>query len=384
MKDGKLHIEQQKLQKLLSQKANALSEEAIRAGGKIDVSQLEELERLERLVKAQASASKPRRKMQWSFLFVFIATLLIVSLLLFMRVSTTDIELKILVSETSFRIPKQQFLTNLMRLSSLGISGLKKIDLPRSENKVAHEFYATDGSEFSIQLSDSDSLQQTGTLTLGAIPLTTNTFVWLRAGEQPGQFGLTIKDTDLIIHAGVNGKIGMGMSTSGPEHLNFLSPNAITLKSGSGDVDLDFKLVGGLENSFSRQLLVDSISFMSIEEHNEDEHTTVRNLSTILSGIMYLESLGGHEYHFRPSEEIRFGSSKGEIRTLRLENNHLAISFHGTVTGMTSGADTNSKSLMPTYLEWLKARHGFTLLWGSTLYIFGLIFTIFKWWRTPL
>ena len=39
---------------------------------------------------------------------------------------------------------------------------------------------------------------------------------------------------------------------------------------------------------------------------------------------------------------------------------------------------------MPTYLAWLKARHGLYLLWGTTLYLFGLIASLLRWWGLRL
>jgi hypothetical protein len=39
---------------------------------------------------------------------------------------------------------------------------------------------------------------------------------------------------------------------------------------------------------------------------------------------------------------------------------------------------------MPTYLEWLRARHGLSLLWGTTLYLFGVIVGALRWWGIRL
>jgi hypothetical protein len=36
---------------------------------------------------------------------------------------------------------------------------------------------------------------------------------------------------------------------------------------------------------------------------------------------------------------------------------------------------------MPTWLEWLRARHGLSLLWGTALYLFGLAVGVLRWWR---
>jgi hypothetical protein len=35
-------------------------------------------------------------------------------------------------------------------------------------------------------------------------------------------------------------------------------------------------------------------------------------------------------------------------------------------------------------LEWLRARHGLTLLWGTTAYVFGLATAVVRWFKVPL
>jgi hypothetical protein len=101
------------------------------------------------------------------------------------------------------------------------------------------------------------------------------------------------------------------------------------------------------------------------------------------SGMLYFESLGGKEYRLRSGQEIRFEFSEGEIRTLELKDDRIAFEFHGRVKGMTTGSNDSQVSLMPTYLEWLSARHGLSLLWGTTLYIFGVILSVVRWWKAP-
>jgi hypothetical protein len=52
--------------------------------------------------------------------------------------------------------------------------------------------------------------------------------------------------------------------------------------------------------------------------------------------------------------------------------------------GMTTGSGEGRRTLMPTYLEWMRARHGVSLLWGTTLYLFGLIAGALRWWGVRL
>ena len=81
---------------------------------------------------------------------------------------------------------------------------------------------------------------------------------------------------------------------------------------------------------------------------------------------------------------LEFDEIEGEIRMLRLTDDHIALQLHARVRGMSTGSGDTDRSLMPTWLEWLYARHGMSLLWGTTLYVFGLIAGILRWWRGGL
>ena len=94
---------------------------------------------------------------------------------------------------------------------------------------------------------------------------------------------------------------------------------------------------------------------------------------------MYFQELKAREFRLRPRELISFNQSAGEIRTIRLHDNLVEVKYYGRVRGMYSGFGEHKINLMPTYLEWLSARHGLSLLWGTTLYIFGIIVGVLRW-----
>jgi hypothetical protein len=100
---------------------------------------------------------------------------------------------------------------------------------------------------------------------------------------------------------------------------------------------------------------------------------------SILSGSIYFEELNGQELKVRPGEEIRFENSQGEIESLELKEDGVVFQFRGRVHGMTAGSAETSRSLMPTWLDWLKARRGLYLLWGTAVYLFGLIVGVLRW-----
>jgi hypothetical protein len=383
MMNGEPRIERDQLRDLLNQRAKALCDDVVQAKGQISEERLERLERLARLVEISAVATPPPPRVRWRIVALLGVTLVIISILLFARVSKTEIELDLSLSEVSFGLPQQQVLTDVMKLSDLGVSGLQEIQLPRSETQDARAFRASDGPGFAIRLSTGSEGKQKGTVTLAALPLPAGAHVWLRPTEIPQQFRLSIKGAELILRADVDGPVGIGLPDTPPQRLKFSSPKSILMRSGSNDIDLDIKLSAASKSIFSPQLFVTDLSFFRVDQLLEPERTIVRRVSTILSGALYFEELSSKERRLRSGEAIRFESSKGEIRTLQLHDDHMTIAFHGQVSDMTTGAGTSRSSLMPTYLEWLRARHSLSLLWGTTLYVFGLIVGVLRWWSNP-
>jgi hypothetical protein len=311
-----------------------------------------------------------------------LVTLLIVSLLLFARVSSTEIELDLLVSEVSFRIPEQQALTNDINLSALGVSGIQEIQMPRSHVKEEQVFQTQDKSGLAVKLTPKAGDGQNGSVTLASLIIPGGSRIDVSPSDNPQQYRLSVKGKGMELSAGVAGMLEIAQAGMPPEQVNYMSPKSVIFKSASGEINLDMNFITDTKGIFSRQIPADSLSLFNVDEHVSGDNTIVRHLSTILSGTLYFESLGGKEKKLRPGQEIRFESSTGIIRTLELKDDHIAFGFHGSVRGMTTGGDKNPVSLMPTYLEWLSARHGLSLLWGTTLYLFGIILGVMRWWKT--
>lgn len=381
MKVPKQDAEHDKLRDLLHQQIKELREEALQTDGKFPQYKLDSVEHLSRLIELTSLSTPPKRRRRWPIPALFGTTLVIVSVLFFARVRSTDIELDLSLSEIGFRLPRQQVLADAMQLSTLGVSGLQKIQLPRIGKEDARTFFRSDGSGASIFLSSGSTGLDTGTITLATMIMPAGTHIWLHPTTIASEYRLSIKRSAFLLRANINGSIGVGLPGRPHEQLNVKIPKFIELQPDQHMVDLDIQFKNSSKNAFSSQLSVDSLSFFRIDEHVDAAYTIVRRVSTILSGSLYFESLGGQERRLRRGEELDFEWVQGEIRTLEFRNDGIGFTFHGRVRGMTLGTDAHRYSIMPTYLEWLKARHGLTLLWATTLYIFGLLFTVIRWWR---
>jgi hypothetical protein len=376
------HNEQNRLRNLLHRQIKELTDEAIQSNGQVSETKLAALERLERLLKITTSA-KPAPVVKWPIITLLGITLVVVTVLFFAHVRTTEIELDLLLSEVSFRIPQQQVLSNDIELSSLAASGLDEIRLPRTEVREARLLQRSQSEGGAIRLTTQSNSQNVGVITLGTLIVPARTKMSLRPTGIPQQYQLSFKDAGLNFPVSVSGPIEIGLPSAPAEVLTFSSPKSVALQSGREPVDLNVTFLKESKNAFSHLVVIDSLALFALDQYLDVHQTILRHVSTITSGTLYFQSLGGKEHRLRAGEAISFKASKGEIRTLELDGDQIAFSFHGRVSGMTTGGEENRISLMPTYLEWLKARHGLSLLWGTTLYLFGLILTIVRWWRTP-
>lgn len=371
------------LRDLLAQQVQAVTDQAVRSGGQVPADQLDALSRLARLVDLYQSAQPPPPRNRWPVVVALGITLLIVSCLLFAHVRETEIEADLSLSEVSFVLPTQQVLTEAMDLTIMGVSGVSEIELPQAAQPLAQETLSSDVRDKGIRLEVASDAKNHGAIALAPLALPAETSVWLRHSGQPRQYRLSLKGTNSEIRADINGLVKVALSGGSSAQLDFTTPDVAVMQSGENEVDLDLTLLDPASN-FSSQLAASDLSFFHVDEFRDPNSTLVRRVSTILSGTLNFESLNGLERKIRPGEMIQFEKSQLEIRTLRLREDQIELKFHGRVSGLNVGSGNDRRSIMPTWLEWLRARHSLSLLWGTAIYLFSLAVGALQWWRKSL
>jgi hypothetical protein len=364
---------------LLQRQVEAVGNETISSGGQVSADQVEALGRLARIVEIHRAAQPAVVRKRWPAAVLFGSTLLIASILLFAHVRDTEIELDLIVSEVSFISPTQQTLAETMQLSTLGVSGLQEIQLPGTPNEGAETHGSPDGGESGVRLSVNSVQQRRGSINLATVVLTKENHVWLRYTGPPRQYRMSLKGSPSEFRADVLGPVQVGFFDGGVQQLDFEAPQSVLMQSGTEDTDFDLSFDGPIGSTFSPQLSANALSLLQIEEFLDPEKTVVRHISSVQSGSLYFVSIGDQERKLRPGELISFEESQGEFRTLVLRDDHIELKYHGRVRGMNVGLDENRRSIMPTLLEWLSARHSLSLLWGTAIYLFGLIAAAFRW-----
>ncbi len=364
------------LRELLKRELDAFAAEVDGKEGKMSADRIEMLNGLAKLVETRDSLkSKPRN---WRPALVLAATLVIVSLLLFARVRETEIELDISVTQLSFALANAQVLNGATNLSTLGVSGLRDVRLPNSQTPAGNEIAPAQSQEPVLFQTASAKDQPHGTVTLAPLVLPSNAQVMLACSDVVNQYGLSLNTMNLKFEAAVDGAVTISRPGS-TKAFDFATPKQIVMQGGSQEVNLDLTFLSLPQSALAPQLEVREIGFTRIDQFLEPNQTIVKRLSTILSGTLFLESLNGQAFPLRPGEELKFDHSQGEIRSLVLADHHIDLKYRGRVAGMTAGTGDGRRSIMPTYLEWLKARHSLSLFWATSLYLFGLATAALRW-----
>jgi hypothetical protein len=365
------------LRRLVQTRSAAMTESALRSG-RVSPEEIQELDRLSRLLELQ-SKPDPGRAIRFPHVAAILgSTLLVVSMLLFARVRETAIELEIQATQVSFELADKQMLWERLALERLGASGLTRIELPDLARGEADILDSGDEGGQAIGVVAVADGDRHGSVGLTHIVPAARTHVTLGRTDLPREYRLTLVNPHLDLDVGVHGPVLV--SAAGPQPVDFLNPRAIRLEAGSGAVDLDMTFRDLAHPGVIPQISVATLSVARVAEHPDDVSVT-RRLSTIASGTLFFESLNGQQRTLRAGEALRFRAARGEIRALRLGSDHLTLNFQGRVRGMETGSLDNPHDLMPTWLDWLRAQHGLSLLWGSTFYLFGVALTVARWVR---
>ncbi len=327
---------------------------------------------------ATADTRKPKKR--WPVMLAVLLTLLVLSILFYKPVSETGIGLEARVSELGVTVPTRQALTSLTRLTSLGISGVATFTIPRSETGKPETIPASNQSGSAVFLETKTGQQESGTITLTSITLPAGTDLHLQKTGVKDTFRVTLKHPEVTLNIGLKGDV-MIAANSPASMYSFPTPHAMVITPEEDKLVLEVAFSDSLPIELARQLTVSGLSMSRINQFLELDRSLVYNSSTLLEGTLNFEAFNSRSYSLYPGQLIRLVAPKGEIGALSLDRKDIGISFRGDVQDIVTGTN-DERSLMPSVLEWLQAHHGLSLLWGSTLYVFGLLYGMYRWWSS--
>ncbi|MDJ0868311.1 MAG: hypothetical protein QNK03_19550 [Myxococcota bacterium] len=355
----------------IGRRASALLERSRKSGEGATAAEVEALEREARLLELARSTEGSHRP-RWPAVAVFAVTLCLLSALLFLRVPQTEIELALRASGVEFVLARDEALAGFAQLDSVGASGLAGVEL---SGAASHPLSQASG----VRLSALEREERLGSVSLAALLAPAGSEVGLRHVSALA-YRLSLRHPDASLRVGVHGPVQVASTAAPAEVIEFPTPRSVVLAAAAGSLDVELVLGEGAAGDFGRQLSVSQLGLSRVDEFFELESSLVDRVSTILGGVLRFESLDGAERELRPGELLRFDELRGEIRTLALDEEGIALHFRGRVGGIETGWSEGRRSLMPTLLAWLQARHGLWLLWGASVYLFGLVFGVLRWW----
>jgi hypothetical protein len=156
----------QEFRALLNRQSQALIDKAVRTGGTVCQEEVEALARLKRLIEIPDPESYRRR---WLLPAALITTLIAITVLLFIRISSSEIELEASVSEVSFRAPTPQALTDDAEVVTLVAAGLRRIQLPGDHRHPEQDLKADDDDGKAVRLAVDGSESSAGSITLSGL-----------------------------------------------------------------------------------------------------------------------------------------------------------------------------------------------------------------------
>ena len=312
---------------------------------------------------------------------LFLATLVVASVLLFVRVPETTIELVGTFNGLGFTSAQQQPLNGPLEVSAIGAAGLKDAELPDEIARPA-------GSVTAIRIAAGNptDAKQTGGIVVDRFVVPADARVWISRTDVPRQYRITLHSTrtePIAVHLDVNGTLAFAPAGAASTVATLRAPQPVELTSASGSLDLDVTLAPGVQPPRWQQLAARDLRVYQVQDDQESDRPLVRPLSTLLTGSIFFESLGGNERKLRSGEMLRFASATGTLLTMDLRDDGIAATFQGDVRGMSVGAGDHPRSLMPSLVTWLRQRQGLSLLWGTALYLFGVTTTLRRWWKGP-
>jgi hypothetical protein len=370
------HVDAAALRALLVRQTEEVSADALRNGGTVPEERLDELSRLSRLLEMRDTATSPLR-WRWLVPLVAVVTIACLSVLLFVRVSSTEIELELKASDLSFVVPTARVLTGPLTVSSVGVTGLKAIELPGSSLPLA----GTGGSTLTFAAEPAGG--RPGAISLDPLGVSEGARVSLGKGEGQNRYGVIVQ----------RAASGWGAAASGPLRLvvpgllnevrDFSFPRRIGLTPDPRQLSLRFTAAdsAGVRRAFRSPLPAAGLTFVRVDQFPTSGSTFAPQVPTIQSGTLYYEAIDGRARPLRRGEGLHLAWSEGEIHDLQLDADGVTIRFHGRVRGMSIGSGESRRSLMPSLLEWLRAQHGPALLWVTTAYVVGAFLSVLGWWR---
>jgi hypothetical protein len=362
--------------KMIESRLAAIRQEVSKNQGIVAPQAIRQIKDLNLLFEIQKSLAPTAPAPRWPIAVAFLTTLLVLSILFFGHVRSTVIDLDATVSEIGFTVDDAAHFPLPNLLSRVAIAG---VTLDQQETWACDVSHAGVGA-FTFQAVGATTPQNAISVSPLELPRGTIVILTHTGNAFHQQLKLTFPDVEyghpivLTARGDANLKSENCDATSVASPFDHLTFHAVAHET----LDLSFD---PLEEDLPTpvDILASKVSFFNVETSSASAAEYALPLSTIYSGSLFFDSVGGRERKLREGERIEFSGFKGVVHVLHAQKDRFRTRITGEVADVRS--DESDSTLKPTYFEYLTVNQGLPALWGAVIYCFGLFIVVKKWWN---
>jgi hypothetical protein len=333
---------------------------------------MEEVRRLSDLVEALESTAPKRKPNRWLPAALFVLALVCASFLLFRRVAFTQVEIDVTAASAEFRLAQTRSLTGIAILTSLRLTGIRKLTGNLCESMPA------DNPPRDLTLIAASGTNP-GSITLQPIEAKKGLSVSVAGDDSPNRWVLGFSGAPQTVRATMEGSLSIEGESCRIEAAFPRTLEATLDEKGSRAV-LDF--TSAPKSFFPPLLPIDQLTFVRTDVLELDGSLERQQSSTLAGGSIFFDELAGKESKLRDGEYLDIGVRQGWLRPPRVAGPTLSWRYRGSVDMLRSGPPDARRDLKPSWLEYARAQHAAGLLWGTALSLFGLGGTLIRWFKT--
>lgn len=266
----------------------------------------------------------------------------------------TAVSLEVNVSSMSFTSERAAQLSDLLVVSDLAAVGVKKLELPRTTAAPGRRVTLETGP--GIMRLSLDGAPRQGSITLAPLPTRAGSRVSMFTGERQREFSVRIDRNDPVT-VNVEGTIKAALNGPQWEWLDFGFPKPLIVQPGENGIDLAFHVRAPVENIQPAAIPVTSLDFLRVEEHAAGEKSMIREVSTVRSGILRLDSME-QGLPLAQGEKLLLKEPRGKILQIKLGSDHMTVRFDGTARSMVTCVDEVCQDRRTTMARWFWRQHG--------------------------
>lgn len=367
------------LRRLLRERLDVTTKQALAANGEVDEEELHRLDSLSKLC-ALAEAEHPRKRNHLLVAVVLLLALTLVSVLLFTHERRTVVELQADVSEFTFSTKHPAELNDGWRLAAITAVNFDRLETRELGSLPEGSISGEEGALLIETLPDEKT---PGSVTLDALSVEPDAIISV-SRKREGQYHLTIRmdresTKELKAEFSASGRLRVAAPRIARFESTATVPVPFVAYARKKALDLDISLRPGESLAFGRLIPVDQLSLLQVQSLGSGLKAAPRQISSVLAGSLYFSSLNGKAYKLREAEELRLNSVDGNLVSVLLTASQATLRFDGTASNLTTGSPPYARTLMPTWLEWLRAQEPLALLWGTTLSLVGVALGLLRW-----